>query len=81
MISCGNYDYIEIVCMFKYPLELTMKSGDVICGQALDTTQNPSREECLKLRVDSNDVLVVLDAISTLKVTVENPHFNQVSFD
>ncbi|EPB3091559.1 Rho-binding antiterminator, partial [Vibrio vulnificus] len=22
MISCSDYDYIEIVCLFKYPVEL-----------------------------------------------------------
>ncbi|HFU74774.1 MAG TPA: transcriptional antiterminator, partial [Arcobacter sp.] len=27
MISCHQYDYIEIACMYHYPVALTLKSG------------------------------------------------------
>lgn len=80
MISCGNYDYIEIVCLFKYPVELTLKSGEAIVGKATDTAKSSAREECIKIKAENNDLLVVLDSITKLKVLVENPHFNEVSF-
>ncbi|EDY86343.1 modulator of Rho-dependent transcription termination (ROF) [gamma proteobacterium HTCC5015] len=81
MISCDHYDYIEIVCLFKYPVELTMKSGEIIAGKALDTVRNPLNEECIKLQVENDEVAVVLDAIKQLHVLVENPHFETVSFE
>ncbi len=81
MISCNHYDYIEIVCLFKYPIEITLKSGQVVVGKAIDTARNHRREECIKLNIENSDVLIVLDSIATLKVVVENPHFDEVSFE
>lgn len=81
MISCGNYDYIEIVCLFKYPIEITLKSGKIVSGKALDTAKNSLGEECIKLLTQDSDLLVVLDSIAKMKVTMENPHFQEVAFD
>lgn len=80
MISCSDYDYIEIVCLFNYPIQLKLKNGDIITGTALDTTRNDAREECIKLSVAGKDTLVVLDSIAKLRVTVDNPHFVEVVF-
>ncbi len=81
MISCSQYDYIEIVCMFNYPIELTLKSGGIVEGTALDTATSTQHDECIKVLVGKNEQLVVLDNIAQLKVLVENPHFCHVSFD
>lgn len=37
MISCNQYDYIEIACMYKFPLRLTLVSNQVVEGTAIDT--------------------------------------------
>ncbi|MBU2882878.1 Rho-binding antiterminator [Psychrosphaera sp. B3R10] len=81
MISCNHYDYIEIACMNRYPIKVVMKTGDVINGIALDTALNKKKQECIKIHVNNADRLVVLDNISTLEVSVKNPHFQRVSFD
>lgn len=80
MISCNEYDYIEIVCMFRYPVSLTMISGDIINGIAMDTKRDEAKRECIELNVEDSNQLVVLDEIARLKVAVENPHFTQVVF-
>ncbi len=80
MISCSNYDYIEIACLYHYPIKLTMTSGETIECTALDTQRNESREECIKVVVNGKERLVELDNIAKLQVCVENPHFNAVSF-
>lgn len=81
MISCSNYDYIEIVCLFKYPVEIYLKTGEVVTGRAIDTVKNDQREECIKLQFSHGESLVILDAMERLKVLVENPHFQEVVFD
>ena len=78
MISCDNYDYVEIACTYNYPLKLTLKSGEIIEGVAKDTALNENRQEAIKLEIDNHDLLVVLDDILTLEVTIENPHFKSV---
>ena len=37
MISCNQYDYIEIACMHNLSIELILKNGDGVCGVATDT--------------------------------------------
>jgi len=81
MISCGDYDYIEIVCMYRYPVCLTLKEGNVIEGVALDTARNEHKQECIKLKVNETEQLVILDSISKLEVLVDNPHFRLKTFD
>jgi len=74
MISCSNYDYIEIVCLYRYPVRLQLQSGEVFEGTALDTARNQERQECIKIQVNESKQLVQLDTIVNLEVTVENPH-------
>jgi len=81
MITCDQYDYIEIVCMFSYPIKLTMKSGVVIECIALDTKLNESKVECIKITLNGDENLIVLDDVSSLEVCVVNPHFHMVSFN
>ena len=81
MISCNQHDYIEIVCMYHYPIKLTLKSGDIIEGIALDTQRNDQRDECIKIDIEGVEQLVVLEEIKMLEIAVENPHLQQVIFE
>ena len=80
MITCNQYDYIEIACMHRYPIKLTMKSDSIIEGIAQDTKRNDAREECILIKVEQADTLVILTDIAKLEVTIENPHFTEVTF-
>ena len=79
MISCQQYDYIEIACMYRYPIKLTMKSGIVIEAKALDTARNENHQECIKIQSDNNEKLIVLDEIATLEVSIKTSHFQVLS--
>ena len=78
MISCDQHDYVEIACLYRYVVKLTLKSGAEVQGIAMDTRRNAQREECLVLSQDEN--LIVLDSIAKMEVLVENPHFKEVFF-
>lgn len=80
MVSCNEYDYVEIVCLYHYLIKLTMKVGQVIEGIALDTQYNDQREECIKVNVGGIETIIPLDTISILEVAIDNPHFQRVSF-
>lgn len=80
MISCEHYDTIEIVCMYHYPIKIRLKTGKILEGVAIDTGRNSGREECIKMNIDSVESYIVLDTISTLEVTIKNPHFGSISF-
>lgn len=80
MMSCDQHDYIEIACTFRYPVRLTLKSGDIIEGKALDTQRNEAQQECIKLALAGTESLVVLDEITRMEACADNPHFQVVSF-
>ena len=81
MISCSEYDYIEIACCYRYPIRLTLKSGEIVDGIAKDTTLNKGREECICIEVKGIDRMVVLDEIHKMEVKVEIPHFKSIIFN
>lgn len=80
MISCNLYDYIEIACMHRYPLKITMQNSEVIEGVALDTSLDNERNECIKIQQENQIRLVILQQITELEVLKQNPHFSHVSF-
>jgi Rho-binding antiterminator len=82
MINCDQHDYIEIVCMYRYEIKLTLKSGEEILGVARDTQRNDNKEECLAIDIegDGTTQLVVLDSIQKLEVLEDNPHVHIVNF-
>ena len=80
MISCNDYDYFEIACMYQYPVKLTLKNGIVVEGKALDTQRTDAREEGIKVDVAGTDTIIALDDILKMEVTKDNPHFRDISF-
>lgn len=81
MISCNLHDTIEIVCMYRYPVLLTLKSGEEVTGTAVDTGINAERQEYIKIAVDDRERAVLLETVSSMQVTTENPHINKVCFE
>lgn len=80
MLKCDSHDYIEIVCLYHYPLKLTLSSGAVLSGTAVTTRYNDQRQECLVIEQHDTEQQIVLDDIVLLEVTVANPHLQQVRF-
>jgi Rho-binding antiterminator len=74
MISCHQYDYIEIACMYHYPVALTLKSGSIIKGIAIDTVRNEARQECIKIQTHEGEVLIVLDDIAKVAAYLKTLH-------
>lgn len=81
MLTCDQHDYIEIVCTFRYPIKLILKSGEVIECIALDTARNENSDECIKVDLNGTERWIVLADISMLEVSVDNPHFQTVVFN
>ena len=79
-MNCNEYDYIEIACLYQYPIKLTTKIGDIFHCKALDTQYNQNREECIKVNIEGDEQLIILNDLSTLEICIKNPHFTLVSF-
>ncbi|MBB1278164.1 Rho-binding antiterminator [Pseudoalteromonas sp. SR43-3] len=81
MISCNQYDYIEIACMHHLSIELILKNGDGVCGIATDTKRNALKQECIAINVSGELKLIELTSISVIKALTQNPYFNKVHFE
>ncbi len=80
MISCHDYDDVEISCTYQYPVSLILKSGKHIDCIAKDTGLNGDRQECIKVEINATERLVLLDEVIMMKARANNPHFDSVSF-
>lgn len=80
MLTCQQYDYIEIACMYRYPVKLVARNGEEISGTAIDTERNEHKQECIRIDTEGQSTLVVLDSLSKMEVLTANPNFQQVFF-
>ncbi|WP_240654824.1 Rho-binding antiterminator [Pseudoalteromonas rubra] len=80
VISCSDYDYFEIVCLFHYPVTINLRSGEQRSGMALDLCRDTHKNECLKLSVGDQASLVQLTQITKLTINTANPHFSEKLF-
>ncbi|WP_107852695.1 Rho-binding antiterminator [Oceanimonas marisflavi] len=81
MMSCEQHDYIEIACLYRYTVTLTLVSGEQVSGVALDTARNEHRAECLKIRIGDEVRLLPLASLTRMTAAAGNPHFQTVAFD
>jgi Rho-binding antiterminator len=80
MISCHEYDYIEIACMYHYSVELSLRNGSKVKGIAWDTGRSEDKQECLILKIEDETHEVLLQDVKALTALVKNPHFTTVTF-
>lgn len=81
MMSCEQHGYIEIACLYRYAVTLTLTSGNTLSGMALDTAHNGQRQECIRMLADDVEQLIPLATISRMTANTDNPHFRIVDFD
>ncbi|MGR7922947.1 Rho-binding antiterminator [Zobellella denitrificans] len=81
MMSCDQHDYLEIACLYRYRIRLTLASGNQLTGIALDTRRDGDRQECLLLGTGGAEQLVRLAELTRMEALTDNPHFRAVDFD
>ena len=78
MIKCDIYDYIEIACLYKIEVLLTLHSGEEVIGVASTTSINSDKEEFLVVMKGDNLLRIILDTIKNMKALTPNPHFTSI---
>ncbi len=79
-ISCSLYDYIEIVCLYRYKIEIHTNDENVFIGTAIDTKLNNEKKECILITSENSKELVILEDIKELKVLTKNAKFKKIDF-
>lgn len=81
VLNCDLHDYVEIACMFKIEVEITLKDQSVITGLPVTTKIDSSRSECLVLLVDNQQKLIKTSLFATMRAVKQNQHFDIVDFN
>jgi Rho-binding antiterminator len=79
-ISCSLYDYIEIVCLYKYEIEIHTIYEDIFVGIAIDTKLNDEKKECIVITNKNINKHIILEDIKELKVLTKNAKFSEINF-
>ncbi|WP_153913538.1 Rho-binding antiterminator [Shewanella sp. TC10] len=91
MLKCDLHDYIEILCLYRYHVELSMKDSSIIDGVFFDTgfsfeklasTNKPAEKvEVIKgqLSQTQQPIIVEIRNIKHIKVLTENAKFTYLT--
>lgn len=81
-ISCDLHDYLEIACLYKIQVYLTLANGVNHCGIPVTIKINVEREECLQIQPDSDSekIDIPLYLLENMKAITSNTHFNTICF-
>ncbi len=80
MISCQQYDYIEVACLYQIPVKLTLLSGKIIEGKAMDTRYNENKKESIVIHDPLGEVVVPTEELLTMQALIANTHFDTIQF-
>ncbi|ASG02174.1 Rho-binding antiterminator [Vibrio anguillarum] len=81
MVTCSQYDYIELACLFHLPVKLTLKNGLTYSGTAMDTLRNEHQQECIVLKNEQSEHLIETNALLMMEALSSHPHFTLIKFD
>ena len=77
-IDCNAFDYVELACLYRYPVRLFLRDGGSLDGTALDTQTSSVAGEHIVLDVDGERRLIRLDDIAELEPRLHNARFGRV---
>ena len=85
--GCDLHDYLELACMYRYLVRVTLKNGVCYTGIAIDIRtlkDNSTKTEVLMLENHQRDVnfdgTVSTHQLQKLEVLTENAKFSEVMF-
>ncbi|MCI2282358.1 Rho-binding antiterminator [Colwellia sp. MSW7] len=82
MLDCNIHDYIEVACLYKIEVMLTLKDGNIVKGIPIITITSKEKEEFLTFRVKSlsEDIDINLLSIKFMEAISYNNYFARISF-
>ena len=80
MISCSEYDYIEIACLYQIHIRLVTESAQVFEGKAKTTNYDDQRRECIVIDTLCGDIQIPTETLVSMTALINNPHFREIVF-
>ncbi|PAJ74709.1 hypothetical protein CJF42_09105 [Pseudoalteromonas sp. NBT06-2] len=82
ILKCDLHDYLEIACIYKITVELTLKNGVHIVGTPITTGVNKESGEYLVVQIKHGveDVSIPLLSLQSMRAISSNSHFDKIEF-
>jgi Rho-binding antiterminator len=85
-VSCDTHDYLEVACLYRYELDLTLRDGTELRGRAVDIRtavdafegKPPGKSEHLVLEGETGRFSVPLSELQDVRVTTPGARFHSV---
>ncbi|GAB4265315.1 MAG: Rho-binding antiterminator [Methylomicrobium sp.] len=79
LIACELHDYVEIACLHRYEVKLTLTDNRCVRGKALDISTEPDKREYLLVENGAKQK-IELTQIVTLETLTPGARFQHVRF-
>ena len=79
-LACEIHDTIEIVCLYGYEIQLTLKNQSIINGRAKTTETTADKKEWIEFVVDGRSEQIELIEIKSMQAKTTNRYFDLVHF-
>ena len=81
-LPCDLHDYLEIACMYKIQVDITLKNGERHRGVPITTGIDKTLGEYLTFQPDESKITYPLSLLSiqSMQALSSNSHFDNVSF-
>jgi Rho-binding antiterminator len=84
-IACADYDYIEIMCLYRYRVNITMKDLRQFQGQLFNTrlmeVQGIKHEAIIGIDIHQLPLALLLSEIMTIDILDEEAKFNRLTLE
>ena len=79
-IGCELYDYVELACMYHYKLRVRTTDGQSLEGTAIDARADGNGNEFMVMQAPGRELLIRLDAITTMETLTDGARVGEVRF-
>lgn len=79
-IDCNKHDYIEIACMYRYKLVITLKSGRTIKANAITTQTKATKIEYFVVENEESIFEIPMTELAKLETVSDSASFKTISF-
>ena len=82
LLKCDLHDYIEIVCLYRIEVEITLQNNVCLTGIPLTTGVNKKVGEYLVFRSNNkaDTRSIPLLSLQSMQAVSANIHFNKINF-
>ena len=79
-VSCELYDYVEVACLYHHRLRVRTTDGQTLDGIAVDVRADGHGNEFIVMRSPGRELLIRLDAVTTIETLTDDARLGEVRF-